>query len=93
MLRMASPLRNPVLKKAISESYTEKQLEVFNRVEAKFTNVSKSKIKGQLDAYRVAAHIMTPSEIGAEMHSSSVLGKYLRASGVARPGAKGKLTI
>lgn len=76
-----------VLEKAKSESYDNKTLEVFTRVENKYTRIAKSRLKGRLDIYRRESLGMTFTERMYEKHSSSLLGKFLRADGHPRPGA------
>lgn len=87
---MNSPLKKPfsVLDKAKSESMSDKDFEVFNRVEKRVTAASKAKMAAFMAQFRADARNMTPVQILQEVHSSKRLGDFLRADGHPRPAAK-----
>lgn len=87
---MNSPLKKPfnVLDKAKSESMSDKNFEVFNRVEKRVTAASKAKMAGFMAQFRANAGKMTPIQLLQERHSSKRLGNFLRADGHPRPAAK-----
>lgn len=88
--RMNSSLKKPfnVLDKAKSESMSDKNFEVFNRVEKRVTAVSKAKMNGFMAQFRNNAFSMTFTQLAIEKHSSKRLGDFLRADGHPRPAAK-----
>ena len=50
--------------------------------------MNQTRLAGKLISYRREGADMASVQLFNEKHSSSLLGKYLRVSGVARPGAK-----
>jgi hypothetical protein len=77
-----------VLEKAKSESYSDKNHKTFNRVESRFTRMNKVRLANKLSSFRREGADMTLHDRLTDKHSSTVLGKYLRVSGIPRPGAK-----
>lgn len=94
ILRMESILNSSVKKsfnvfdKAKSESYSEKDYATYNRVEKRMARMNQTRLAGNLVSFRRDGANMTPLELITEKHSSRTLGKYLRVSGIPRPGAK-----
>lgn len=87
---MNSPLKKPfnVLDKAKSESMSDKDFEVFNRVEKRVTAASKAKMNSFMAQFRADAANMTFAQLTQEKHSSKRLGDFLRADGHPRPAAR-----
>lgn len=87
---MNSPAKKPftVLDKAKSESMSDKDFEVFNRVEKRMATASKAKITAFMAQFRIDGSYMTYEALLQEKHCSATLGKFLRADGHPRPGAK-----
>ncbi len=77
-----------VFDKARSESYSEKDSETFNRVETRMAKRNQARLAGKMASYRRQGADMSPVQLFNEKHSSTLLGKHLRVSGIARPGAK-----
>jgi hypothetical protein len=86
---MNIPLKKPfnVLDKAKSESMSDKDFEVFNRVEKRMARYSKAKMKVFMSQFQSAAWDMSFIELFQEKHSSYKLGKHLRIMKQPRPGA------
>jgi hypothetical protein len=76
------------LDKAKSESMSDKNFEVFNRVEKRAKATSKAKMNAFMAQFRADAGKMTPLQILQEKHSSKRLGNFLRADGHPRPAAR-----
>lgn len=87
---MNSPANKPfnVLDKAKSESMSDKDFEVFTRIEKKITAAAKAKTNAFMSQFRSDASGMSFVQLAQEKHSSRTLGKFLRADGQPRPGAK-----
>jgi hypothetical protein len=87
---MNSPLKKPfnVLDKAKSESMSDKDFEVFNRVEKRVIAASKAKMAGFMAQFRADAGGMSFVQLTQEKHSSKRLGDFLRADGHPKPAAK-----
>ncbi|MES2822938.1 MAG: AHH domain-containing protein [Pseudomonadota bacterium] len=77
-----------VLDKAKSESYSDKDAKTFNRVEKRMAKMNQARLVGKMASFRREGADMTPVQLFNEKHSSSLLGKHLRTSGIARPEAK-----
>jgi hypothetical protein len=77
-----------VLEKAKSESYSKERASQFERIEKRFTNVRKAKLKSKLEEFRITGSEMSFLELSSEEHSSELLGKFMRANGMPRPGAR-----
>lgn len=77
-----------VLEKAKSESMSDKDFEVFNRVERKVNARVKARLAATLRQFRADAATMSPLDILSEPHCSKTLGKFLRADGHPRPAAR-----
>lgn len=77
-----------VLDKAKSESYSEKDAKTFNRVEKRMAKMNQARLVGKMASFRREGADMNLFQLLNEKHSSSLLGKHLRISGIARPGAK-----
>ena len=77
-----------VLEKAISESYSKDSAEKFDRIEKRYNDVNKAKLRSQLDRFRAEAVSMTFMSMMLEKHSSTLLGNFLRATHMPRPGAR-----
>jgi hypothetical protein len=74
-----------VLEKAKSESYSKERASQFERIEKRFTNVRKAKLKSKLEEFRITGSKMSFLELSSEEHSSELLGKFMRANGMPRP--------
>lgn len=87
---MNNPLKKPfnVLDKAKSESMSDKDFEVFNRVEKRVTAASKAKMNAFMAQFRADAVGMSFTQLTQEKHSSKRLGDFLRADGHPRPAAR-----
>lgn len=87
---MNTATRKPptVLEKAKAESMSDKDFETFRRVEKRVTAGLVARLSASINGYRSDAVNMTPAEIIREKHSSSRLGRYLRADGHPRPAAR-----
>lgn len=87
---MNNPAKKPVtvLDKAKSESMSDKNFEVFNRVEKRVAAISKAKMHAFMAQFRANAKNMNSVELLNEKHSSTRLGYLLRADGHPRPAAK-----
>lgn len=87
---MNSPARKPfnLLDKAKSESMSDKDFATFNRVEKRVNAAAKARIAVFMAQFRIDATYMTYEALMQEKHNSTILGKYLRADGQPRPGAK-----
>lgn len=87
---MNTPAKKPfnVLDKAKSESMSDKDFEVFNRVERRMAAISKAKMNAFMMQFRTKAKTMSSAELLNEKHSSTRLGYLLRAAGHPRPAAK-----
>ena len=77
-----------VFEKAKSESMSDKDYEVFNRVEKRVTSRARARLAQNLKQYREDALQMSPLQIMSEKHSSTLLGNFLRAEGHPRPAAR-----
>ncbi len=77
-----------VFNKAKSESYSDKDYKAFKKVESKFARMNKTRLAQKLASFRGDGISMTFHQRLTEKHSSATLGKYLRVSGISRPGAK-----
>jgi hypothetical protein len=84
----SAPKAFTVLDRAKSESYSEKDAETFKRVENRMAKKNQAKLVGKMASYRREGADMNLFQLLNEKHSSSLLGKHLRTSGIARPGAK-----
>lgn len=78
----------PVLTKALFESSSDKDHATFNRVEAKYTEFQKAKIRSKLEDYRRQGKEQSTLFLSMEKHKSSSLGAFLRSVGSPRPGPK-----
>ncbi|MFL0809748.1 MAG: AHH domain-containing protein [Agarilytica sp.] len=87
-MRQTTSKPQSVLEKAKFESYSEKDHGTFNRVEKRMARMNQTRLAGKLAAFRREGADMTSHQLFTEKHSSTLLGKFLRVSGVARPGAK-----
>ncbi len=76
-----------ILRKAISESHSDKDHEVFERVESKYAKAARFKTQAKVQAYIASGAQMSWIDLVSEKHSSAILGKHLRWSGIQRPGA------
>lgn len=87
---MNSPAKKPfnVLDKAKSESMSDKDFEVFKRVEKRMAAASKAKMNAFMGQFRIDGRHMTYEGLLQEKHCSTTLGKFLRADGHPRPGAR-----
>lgn len=77
-----------VLAKARSESYSEEDAEVFNRIEARYTRAKKAKLRAKLRTFRNEGLQKNFTELAMETHSSTLLGEFMRAMYMPRPGAR-----
>ena len=84
---MLNVRKGTVLHKAISESHSDKDHEVFERVESKFAKAARFKTQAKVQAYIASGTQMSSPDLLREKHSSAVLGKHLRWAGIERPGA------
>ncbi len=84
--QMAKPYN--VLEKAKSDSVTQQNQDTFNKVEARFTEAQKAKIRGKLAKFRAEAGNMGFFQLSTEKHSSKLLGDFMRAMNMPRPGAR-----
>jgi hypothetical protein len=87
---MSTLLKKPysVLEKSRSASMSDKDFEVYTRVEQKFTPKALARLTNTLGEYRSNAEKMTPLDVMKEKHCSTRLGKFLRADGQGRPAAR-----
>ncbi len=87
---MNSPARTSsnVFEKAKSESMSDKDFKVFNRVEKRMAAASKAKALAFMARFRGVAQQMSYQELLQEEHCSNRLGKFLRIAGHPRPAAK-----
>lgn len=87
---MNTPAKKPfnVLDKAKSESMSDKDFEVFNRVEKRVARAASAKMKVFMAQFRNGATGMSFVELFQEKHSSSRLGLHLRIDNQPRPGAR-----
>lgn len=76
-----------VLEKAKSESMSDEDFETFNNVEKRFTEAQKAKLRSKLAVFRAQAKGMGFFALSTEKHSSVLLGEFMRAAQMARPGA------
>lgn len=76
---MSTPAKKPfnIVDKAKSESMSDKDFEVFNRVEKRVTAASKAKMKAFMAQFRSDASYMTFTQFTQEKHSSKRLGDFL----------------
>ncbi len=77
-----------VLDKAKSESYSDKDADTFKRVEKRMAKMNQARLAGKMASFPREGADMTLFQLLNEKHSSSLLGKFLRINGIARPGAK-----
>jgi hypothetical protein len=87
---MDNPAKKPfnVLDKAKSESMSDKNFEVFNRVEKRVARTASAKMKVFMAQFRNDATGMSFIELFQEKHSSKQLGMHLRIDKQPRPGAR-----
>jgi hypothetical protein len=87
---MNKPLVSPrsILDKAKLESMSDKDYEVYNRIERRVNSRVKARLLATLSQYRADAANMTPLDIIREKHDSKTLGNYLRVDGHPRPAAR-----
>lgn len=87
---MNKPVKKPfnVLDKAKSESMSDKDYAAFNRVEKRMIGASKAKMNAFMSQFRTDGRHMTYEALLQEKHNSAILGKFLRADGQPRPGAR-----
>ena len=77
-----------VFNKAKSESHSDKNHKTFKKVESRFERMNKTRLANKLATYRREGADMSLQQRLTETHSSAALGKYLRVSGMPRPGAR-----
>lgn len=77
-----------VLEKAKLDSVGDKDHELFNRIEDRYTEVTKAKLRAKLATYRAQAKGMGFFALSTEQHSSKRLGEFMRAINLPRPGAR-----
>ena len=87
---MSTPAKKSfnILDKAKSESVSDKDFEVFKRVEKRVAAASKAKMKAFMAQFKSDASCMTFTQLTQEKHSSKRLGDFLRADGHPRPAAR-----
>ncbi|MGI9282115.1 MAG: AHH domain-containing protein [Endozoicomonas sp.] len=76
------------LEKVKSESISDADHEVFNRIERKFSAAKKARLMAKLEKFRGEAAKRDKLFLQAESHSSSLLGEFMRAVGMQRPGPR-----
>ena len=78
-----------VLEKAVSESHSDEHDEVFKRIESTFTKAKINRLRVKLRNYRNdGIDNMSPVQRMMETHSSKLLGEFMRAMRMPRPGAR-----
>jgi hypothetical protein len=76
------------LEKVKSESISDEDNEIFNRIERKFTAAKKARLRAKLEKFRGEAGDRDKLFLQTEAHSSTLLGEFMRAVGMQRPGPR-----
>jgi hypothetical protein len=79
---------NSVLEHALEDSYTPEEHEKFTRIERRFNKANKARLQAKLESFRREGADMTGFFLATEVHSSSLLGEFLRCVGFPRPGLR-----